>query len=56
VNSVLRNPQIKFKGEELKPLVRVKDIKEIKSNTWYSDKSGSVLCFNLEKGASELIL
>jgi hypothetical protein len=56
VNSILRNPQIKFKGEELKPLVRVKDKKEIKSNTWYSDKSGTVLCFNLEKGAGELIL
>jgi hypothetical protein len=56
LNSSLRNPRIKNKSDEPKPLARVKDIIEIKSNTWYSDKTGSILCFNLEKGSSELIL
>jgi hypothetical protein len=54
-NLATRNPQIKTKGE-LKPLVRIKQIIDLKSNTWYSDKAGTVLCFDLEKGDSELIL
>jgi hypothetical protein len=56
LNSSVRNSGIKIGEEEIKPLVRIKDIKALKSNTWYSDKTGSVLCFNLEKGLSELVL
>jgi hypothetical protein len=56
LNSSSRNPKIKIGGDELKPMVRVKDKKEIKSNTWYPDKTGSILCFDLEKGVSELVL
>ena len=56
LNSSVRNPRIQIGGDGPKPLERVKDIKQIKSNTWYSDKTGSILCFNLEKGSSELIL
>ena len=54
-NSAARNPQIKTRGES-RPLVRIKDLKELKSDTWFSDKTGTILCFNLEKGESEIIL
>jgi hypothetical protein len=54
-NTVARNPQIKARGE-IRPLARMKDSKELKSNSWFADKSGTVLCFDLFKGESELIL
>ena len=54
-NAVTRNPQIKTRGES-KPLVRIKDLKELKTDTWFSDKTGTIICFNLEKGESEIIL
>jgi hypothetical protein len=54
MNSVIKNPGIKTGNEGIKPLVRVKDKKAIESQTWYSDHTGSILCFNLEKGSSEL--
>ena len=56
LNSSIRNAGIKTGNTELKPLIRVKDKKDIKSNTFYSDREGSILCFNLEKGLSELYL
>jgi len=56
LNHSTRNPLLKSGGKEPKPLVRVKSKLEIKSETWYSDKTGTILCFNLEKGSSELIL
>lgn len=55
LNSSLRNPGLKIKNEEMRPLTRVKDKKELKAFSWYSDKAGSILCFDLEKGSSELI-
>jgi hypothetical protein len=54
-NASVRNPQIKTRGLS-KPLVRIKDIKELKSNTWCPDKTGTIICFDLEKGESELTL
>jgi len=54
-NAATRNPQIKTRGE-IKPLVRIKDLKELKTNCWYSDKTGTIMCFDLEKGESEIIL
>ena len=54
-NQLTRNPQIKTRGE-LRPLVRIKDLKELKTDTWFSDKTGTIICFNLEKGESEIIL
>jgi hypothetical protein len=56
LNSSLKNPGIKIGGEDLKPMARVKNKKEIKSNTWFSDKTESIVCFDLQKGSSELIL
>ena len=55
ISSVSRNPQIKTRGES-KPLVRIKTLIDLKPNTWFADKSGTVVCFDLEKGESELIL
>lgn len=54
-NAVSRNPQLKTRGE-LKPLVRIKDLKELKTDTWFSDKTGTILCFDLGKGESEIVL
>jgi len=56
LNSSVRNPRIKCGSEELKPLERIKDNKDLKSDTWFSDKTGTILCINLKKGSSELIL
>ena len=56
LNTSVRNPGIKNPGEEIKPLRRVKSEKDLKANTWYPDKTGSVVCFDLEKGTNELII
>jgi hypothetical protein len=55
LNTSVRNPRIKHKSEEV-PLLRIKDIKAIKNGTWHSDRTGSVLCFDMKKGASEVII
>ncbi len=56
VNSTLRHPGLRRNGGEIKPFVRVNDKRAIKANTWYADKTGSILCFDLEKGPGELVL
>ena len=56
VNTSVHNPRIENQGEEMKPLMLVKSKKNLKSNTWYSDKTESVVCFDLEKGTNELIM
>ena len=48
------NPRIRNNGNELAPLNRVRDRKEIKAGTWYSDSSESIVCFNLAKGINEM--
>ena len=55
LNTSVRNPRIKSESEE-KPLVRIKDNKALKNGTWYSDKTGSVLCFDLEKGINAMVI
>jgi hypothetical protein len=54
INSSALNPVIKTEGTELKAIKRVKAEKELKSGTWFSAKTGSILCFNLAKGITEL--
>ena len=54
-NTIARNPQIKTRGESI-PLVRIKNLNDLKSNCWFADKSGTVVCFDLKKGESDLIL
>lgn len=51
-----RHPGLRIRGEEIKPFAKVNDKRAIKDHTWYSDKAGSILCFNLEKGSNELVL
>ena len=46
---------IKRGGEE-KPLERIKDEKSLKGGTFYSDSYGTILCFDLEKGLSEVVM
>jgi len=55
LNAPVRNPRIKREGEE-RPVVRVKDEKALKDGTWFSDKNGSIICFDLEKGMNEVII
>jgi len=55
LNQSVRNPRIKTKGEE-KPLVRIKDIKDLKEGTFYADRTGTILCFNLEKKTNEILI
>jgi hypothetical protein len=54
VNALFRNSGIKVGGGEIKLLTRIKDKKTLKSGTWYSDKTESVLCLDLEKGLTEI--
>ncbi len=34
----------------------MKAVKDLKSNTWYSGRDASYICFNLEKGLNELTI
>ena len=56
LNFTPRNPRLKRNGDEMKALERIADSRAIRTNTWFADKSGSVLCFDLQKGSNELIL
>jgi hypothetical protein len=56
LNASVRNPAIKTMKGELKQFVRIKDAYSLKAGTWYSDKAGSIICFDLEKGSSEIII
>ena len=55
LNISVRSPRIKIGGEE-KPFVRIKDNKILKDGTWFSDKTGTIMCFDLAKGTNELIM
>jgi hypothetical protein len=56
LNFPIQNTGIKNEGEDQPPLFRINDKKSIKSNTWYSDRSSTILCFDLKKGSSEISL
>jgi hypothetical protein len=56
INSSLQDPGIKNEGAEAKRFLRINNLNAIKSGTCYTDKSGSILCFDLAKGETELIL
>jgi hypothetical protein len=55
LNSPVRNPQLRIDGKEPIIFERVKVQTEIKTGTWFSDKNSTILCFDLEKGDSELV-
>jgi hypothetical protein len=54
LNFRVKNTGIRNEGEEPRTLLRVKDKKSIKSNSWYSDISTTILCFDLKKGSGEI--
>ncbi len=56
LSSAIRNPRIRSGSNEPRSLVRVKDNKQLKADTWYADKSGTIICFDLEKGSGELMV
>jgi len=56
MNSRISNPILRINGKEPVTLSRVKDQGEVRSGTWFQDKTGTILCFDLEKGTSELIV
>ena len=56
INFPVQNTRIRNEGEEPQPLLKVKDKKSIKPNSWYSDTSTTILCFDLKKGSSEISL
>ncbi len=54
VNYFMRNPAIRTGGAEKRPFTRVKDMKALKPGTWYADKTGTIICFDLAKGDNEI--
>jgi hypothetical protein len=56
LNFHVQNTSIRNEGEEPQSLQKVNDKKSIKSNSWYSDISTTILCFDLKKGSSEISL
>jgi len=54
LNASVRNPRFMIQGEE-KSFVRIKDIKDLKEGTFYTDRTGTILCFNLEKWINEIV-
>lgn len=55
VNSSLRNPGIRNTGDQLKPMTRVNDMNALRDQTWTSDDNGTIICFDLLKGSSEIV-
>jgi hypothetical protein len=43
-------------GEEIQPFARISDARNLKANTFYAGKTESLLCFDLGKGVSEVIV
>jgi hypothetical protein len=54
LNTTVSKPVLKTGNHEVKLLEKVKSLKDLKSNTWYSSRGNSYICFNLEKGLTEL--
>jgi len=54
INTSIRQPAMKLREGATKPFVKVSNSKNLKSGTWYTDKAGSILCFDLEKGVTEI--
>ena len=48
----IKNPNIK----NTTPLKRISDIKDLVSNTFYVGKNETLLCFDLQKGKTELVI
>jgi len=55
VSGKTKQPRIINNGSETQ-LQRVDSKLNLKENTWYKDKKGGMLCFNLPKGMSNIYL
>lgn len=55
INTRLRNPYIKQGNNEARPLARIDNKNSLKPFTWFSDNKTTIVCFDLEKGFSEVI-
>jgi hypothetical protein len=55
LNSKIRQPGIKI-GNEIKNFTQVSDKLKLKADTFYTDKSESLICFDLGRGVSEVII
>jgi hypothetical protein len=56
INARIKEPQLKTGGGEPMVFSRVKEQKDLKSGTWFSGKTESIVCFDLEKGTSSLMI
>ena len=56
LNSPVSKPVFKAGNNEVRPFEMIKTTKDLKSNTWYSSRGNSYICFNLEKGLNELTI
>ncbi len=56
INTAARSVSVKNLKHEIVPLTKVKDNSLLKVNTWSAEKSGVVICFNLDKGETEIII
>ena len=54
VASKMKKPMISRNGEE-KPLERISSMTALKSGTWIKQKQERILCFDLEKGLTEVV-
>lgn len=52
VDSTVKNPTMKNGA----PLNKIQKQRELKSGTFFSDKSGTILCFDLKKGETEFAI
>lgn len=55
-NVQISKPSIIRKGNEEQPLERVRNKKELKEFTWYSDRDETLICMKLEKGSSTIFI
>ena len=56
LNTTVSKPVLKASNNEMRPLEKIKTAKDLKSNTWYSSRGNSYICFNLERGLNELTI
>lgn len=54
LNRSVRNLRINFQGEE-KPIMRIKNLSELKEGTCFVDRTGSIICLDLKKGINEIM-
>lgn len=54
MNIRVRSARLRFGNTETRSLVQVKSMKDLRTGTFFPDKSGTIVCFDLEKGSNEV--